>query len=190
MVNLEMPVTTKHQRVIALEFIGINNGSPSDRLDGKVQHCFGANILYHGDFDGAIAVQDAEDWDFVGCSTPSLALPSATEIGLIEFHLPLEKIAGASIDSYNGHSDHVYGLQNRGIIQSRLRGDLPGRQLQFKELDDPQPVLEGDSQAVDPAAGEVVECVWTPFTSESFTGDSVDGTAPASYAETAVVFPT
>jgi len=43
---------------------------------------------------------------------------------------------------------------------------------------------------VDPPAGEVVKCISTAFKSESFTDDSVDFIAPASYAEMTVVFPT
>jgi len=190
MVNFEMSVTTKHQRVVALELIGINDGSPSDSLNREAQKCLGTNILYNIDFYDAIPLQDAKNRNFVGCATASFAFPSATEIGLIELNFPLKKTAGASIASYNGHSNDVHSLQNRGITQSRLLGDLPGGQLQFKELDNPQPVLEGDSQAVDPPAGEVVKCISTAFTSESFTDDSVDFIAPASYAETTVVFPT
>jgi hypothetical protein len=190
MVYFEMPVPTKHQRVIALEFISINDGSPSDCLNGQVQQCFSADVLYNSNFYSAISVQNAKDRDFVGCATAPLAFPSATEIGLIEFNLPLEKVASAGVSRYNGHPDDVYGLQNRRITQSCLLGNLPGRQLQFKELDNPKPVLTGDSQAVDPPAGEVVKGISTAFTSESFTDDLVDVIAPASYAETMVVFPT
>jgi len=190
MVNFEMPVTAKHQGVIALEFIGIHDGSPPDRLDGEVQQCFRPDILYHRDLNDAIAVQDAEDRDFMGGAAPPLAPPSATEIGLIEFDLPLEKIAGSSIARYNGHPDDIHGLQNRGVTQSRLLGDLPGRKLQFKELEDPQPVLAGGSQAVDPAAGEVMKGILTPLATEPFTGNTIALIAPTFYAETAVVFPT
>jgi len=36
MVNLEMPVATEYQRIIAVKFIGANNASAANLLDGHV----------------------------------------------------------------------------------------------------------------------------------------------------------
>ena len=66
--------------------------------------------------------------------------------------------------------------------------DLPGRQFPFKDLEDSQRLLESDSQALDPPAGEVVKCIFTTLTSKPFAGNSLDSVASTSTAETTVVF--
>jgi hypothetical protein len=71
-----------------------------------------------------------------------------------------------------------------------LLGDLPGREFQLKELDDPQPMLIGDAKLIDPAARKIMECVFATFTPEPFAGDPVDLVTLTSTAETTVVFPT
>jgi hypothetical protein len=68
--------------------------------------------------------------------------------------------------------------------------DLPGRQLQFKELNDPKPISATNPNLVNPASGEIMEAILTASTSKLFTGDSVYGIAATSNAETTVVFPT
>ncbi len=44
MINLQMPVAAKHQRVIASEFICVNDGSSSNRFDSEAQKSLCADI--------------------------------------------------------------------------------------------------------------------------------------------------
>ena len=190
MVDFKMPIATEHERVVASEFIGIDDGTSSDGLDREIQKRLSPDILDDLYFNDPVSFQDAEYRDFVGRTTPSLTLSPATEVGLIELNFTLEKIPGITPARDDRQPDHVRCFEHRGITQTRLLRDLPRRQFQFKEFEDPQPVLERNPQAVDPPTGEVMKRIFTALASEPFADDSVDGIASTSTAETTVVFPT
>jgi len=50
--------------------------------------------------------------------------------------------------------------------------------------------LAADTKLINPSTGEVVKGIFTLFTTEAFTDDSIDLITIAPYAETTVVFPT
>jgi hypothetical protein len=81
-------------------------------------------------------------------------------------------------------------FENSRITEADLLADPPGRELQFKELNNPKPVSTTNPDLVNPSPGEIMEGIFTAFTSKPFTGDSVDFIAVTSNAETTVVFPT
>jgi len=91
---------------------------------------------------------------------------------------------------HDGHSYRIDCFEDRWIAQSNLLGDLPCRQLQLKELNNPQPLARTDVYPVDPPAGKIMKGEFAAFTSESFSGNSVDFEAATSTAETTVLFPT
>jgi len=190
MIDFKMPVATKHQRVITFEFIGIDDRSSPDSFHGEIQKCSGLDILDHLDLNNPVSLQDAENRDFAGSPTAPFTFASASEIGLVKFDFTLKEFIFPYCTAGNGHPDYTKGFEHRGIAQGCLLRDFPGRKFQFKELDNPQPLLETDSQAVDPSAGEVVKSIFAAFATQPFADDLIDLVASASYAETTVVFPT
>ncbi len=190
MIDFKMPVATKHQRVITFEFIGVDDRSAPDSFNCEIQKCSGLDILDDLDLNDPVSLQDAENRDFVGSSTAPFAFASASEIGFVKFDFTPKEVILADRSSGNGHSDDIQGFEHRGVAQGCLLRDFPGTEFQFKELDNPQPLLEADSQAVDPSAGEVVKSIFAAFAAEPSADDLIDFVASASYAETTVVFPT
>jgi hypothetical protein len=92
MIDFKMPVTTKHERVIAFEFIGIDDRASSDSLHREIQKRLSPDVLDHLHFNNPVSLQDAENRDFVGCSTASFTLTPAAKVGLVELNLTLKKV--------------------------------------------------------------------------------------------------
>jgi len=185
-----MPIATEHQGVIAFEFIGINDRSAPDRFHGEIQKGSSLNVLDHLDLDDSVSLQDAENRDFAGSPTAPFAFAPASEIGLVKFDFALEEFIFPCRAAGNSHPDHIKGFEHRGITQGGLLGDFPGRQFQFKEFDDPQPLLETDSQTVDPSSREVMKSIFATFAPQPLADNLIYCVAPASDAEMTVVFPT
>lgn len=92
MVDPQMPISTKHQGIIASEFIRIDNTSSSDQFNGHVQKGFGSYVWNHIDFNHAITLQNAENRHFSRCP-PNLGFPFGdlqNRIHPLRFHLAKE----------------------------------------------------------------------------------------------------
>lgn len=190
MIDSQMPIATEHQRIIASKFIRINNGPSSYGLNGQGKQSFGTDIFNHFNFDNPIPFQNTKYGDFIKCASASFPFPSATKVSLIQFNLAVEKLLAPLSISHNRYSDQINRSQHRRIAKAKLLGDFSCRKLQLKELNDPKPLFMTDSEFVEPPSGKIMEGITTAFTSESFTNDSINFIAPASNAETTVVFPT
>ena len=68
MVDSEMAVTAEHQRVVAMELVGINDAASTDHLNCHAQEGLGRDVGHNLDFDHPLALEDAEYRDFTGCS--------------------------------------------------------------------------------------------------------------------------
>jgi hypothetical protein len=190
MVNPHMFIPTKHKGIIASEFIGVDNTASAYHLDRMIQKCFRADVGNRGYHNASIAFQNAKDRDLVESSSASFAFASAPKVGFIQFDLPGHQFFCVSAVSNNGQPDERHGFEDRRITQPDLGSNLSGRQFQFKAFDDPQPLLRGNSQFIDPTATEVMKRIPTTFAAEPFTNNPVDLISVASDAETTVVFPT
>ena len=69
-------------------------------------------------------------------------------------------------------------------------GNLSGRQLHLKELDDPQPALIRNSQPIDPSAREVMKRITAAPAAIPLARDPVDFSAPTACTENAAIFRT
>src|SRR4030042_3265454 len=99
MIDFKVAITTKHERIIALEFIGINNASPSHFLNSQIQHRLRSNIGDDLNEGLPLTLQDTENRDFPGCPSTSIPLSSAAKIGFVHLHLTPKqrlRIFGAS----------------------------------------------------------------------------------------------
>ena len=90
MVDFQMPISTAHQRIVASEFVGINNRAAADGFNCQIQQCSSADIFNHLDFNSAVSFQDTEYRYFVGSSTATLAFAFAAKIGFIDLNFPIQ----------------------------------------------------------------------------------------------------
>jgi len=89
-----------------------------------------------------------------------------------------------------GHADDLEGLKHSRIGYPHLQRCFPGRDLQFKELYDPQPVLTGDIELSNPSAGEVPKLIPALATAISASPDPIDFFATTPGAENMAIFST
>lgn len=190
MVDLKMPVATEHKRIVASELIGIDDGTPPDGLNGKVEQGLRLDIVNRFDFYYPIPLKYTEYRDFVKGTSASFAFPLSPKVALIQLDLPFEEVLIIAIMGQDGHSDDIDRLEHGGVAEINLLGNLPGRELQFKELDDPEPLFATYPEPVNPSSTKIMKGIATAFTPIPFPCNPVDIIASTSYAETTVVFPT
>jgi len=152
-VHPQMPVTAKHQGVVSLKFIGIDNGTAPDGLNGQTKDAFGGNVFNNFHFGNSVSFQDTEDRDLAGRSPAPGSFSSASEIGFIHLNLSLEKVFIRTVGR-DTLPDNIKRLQDRRVGKTQLLGCLPGRDFQFKELNQPEPFSGGNKYFTEPASGE------------------------------------
>ena len=189
MIDPKMTIAAEHKSIIAPELIGVYNRSATDRFDGHAEQGLRRNVSDDFNLDRPVALQNAENRHFPGCPAATFPLAPTTEIAFVQLDLTSEKHIGI-LSGDDSKSDYRDRLQNCRITQSHLLSDLPGRDLEFKELNDPQPLLERDVQLIDPSIREVVEGVFTSFTSVSSADDPIYFSASTACTENRPIFPT
>lgn len=188
MVNVDMPVTTEHQSIITFEFVGVNNASAPDHFDGQIKQSLGLDVFNSLHMDTAVSLEDAEDGNLVNRPTASFAFAFASKVRFVQFNCPIHPVRGPDTMT-NRLPDDLDRLEGRGITQAHLLSNPAGRDFQFKELDDPQPLLGTNFSFTDPTVTEVMEGVVTPLTSVFFTQQPVDFIAITSAAKNMPLFP-
>jgi len=189
-VDSQMPVSTEHERVIASKLVRIHNRTSSYRFDGMIENFLCGHIPHNFNFNNPFSFKDAKDRDFVPGSSSSFALASSSEIGLIGFDLSLQQYLTINTVGSDSLAYNLEGLQHSRVGETYLYRRLPGRHLQFKELDEPQPVLTGDGEFPDPSPGEVSKLIPAPTTAISSTSDSIDLFASTMCAKNTAIFST
>ncbi len=189
MIDFQMPVSTTHQSIIASEFIHINNGASMDCLDLQVEQSHRTDILDNLNPNDTVPLKNTENRDFPCHPSTSIAISSAPEVGFIQLYLTSKQVITVCVVGDDSHPKDIEYFKDSRIAEADLLGDLPGREPQFKELNNPMPISASIPELINPASGEIMESVFKTFTSELFTVDPVDFIAPASTAETMVVFP-
>lgn len=189
-VEIDMTIAAKHKRVVAPELIGINDAAPSHGFNRKVKERASLYILDRLHFDDSITLQDAENRDFSGRPSTTLALTPSAEVALVHLDNSAEKVRGIGGCGNDGGAYHVDRLEDRRITEPGLLGDPSGREIKLKELYHPKPFLVRDTEPVNPPAGKVMEGIPAPFATEPFADYPVDFTASAPCAKTMAVFPT
>jgi len=189
MVHSQMPITTKHQRIITSKLIRINNRSTTNLLDGHVEQRLRRNVLDHFNSNHPISLVDAENRDFPGRPSATLAFSSAPKVSLIELNLPFKK-PFLRLVGHNRRTKHRNSSQNGGIAQSNLLGNLSGRKLHFKELNNPEPLLVRDPKPLNPSVREIVKTIFASFTAVLFNFDAIDFSASTACTKNRAFFPT
>ncbi len=189
MIDSKMTIATEHKSIIAPELIGIYDRSATDRFDGHAEQRLSRNVSDDFNLDRPVALQDAENRHFSGCPAATLPFAPTTKIAFVQLDLTSGKHIGI-LSGDDSESDDCDRLQDRRITQPHLLSDLPGRNFEFKELNDPQPLLERDVQLIDPSIREVVEGVFTSFASVSSADDPIDFSASTACTKNRPFFPT
>lgn len=190
MVNINMSITAKHQRVIASKFIGVDDAAASHCLNRKVKKRICSYIFDGLDLDYAITLQNAENRHFPYCPSAAFAFASASEIAFVHLDYPAEEIGGIRGTGNDGSAYQIDRLQDRRVAKTGLLSYLSGREFKFKELYNPEPVLVRDTQLINPPSGKCMEGITTPFAAEPSTDYPVDFTASASCAKITAIFST
>lgn len=190
MIDLQVPVSAIHQSIVASEFIGINDGASSDCLNGEVEQRVCTDIRNNFNPNDAVPFKDTENRHFPGSASASVAFSSPPEVCFIQFDFSGKQMIAVGVVGYNSHPYRIDCFQDSRVAEVNLLADLPGRELQFKELNNPKPISATNPDFINPSSGEIMKGVFTPFTPKPFACDSVDFVASTSPAETTVVFPT
>ncbi len=148
-IDIDMTITVKHERVVTRKFVGVDDAATPHRLDREVQESAGLDVIDCLDLDDPVTLQYAENRDFTGGPTTALALASAPEVALVHLDHSAEEFGAVGGVGNDGGTYHVDGLEDRRVTESWLLGDLPGRELKLEELYYPEPVLARDSKLVD-----------------------------------------
>lgn len=173
MVNIDMPVPTEHQRIVAPEFVSINDAAPSDHFDCQIQKSFGFNIFNYLYMDTAVSLEDTEYGNLIGGTASTFAFAFAPKIRLVDFNGSVHPIRGNRVLP-DRPSDKLDSLESRGITQPDLLSNPARGNFQFKELDDPQPFFRADPDFIQPSAAEVMEGILAPLTPVPFLKQSID----------------
>lgn len=190
MVNLQRPVSTKHERIIALKFISKHDATSSYSLYRKVQNRFCSNVLQNVYSHTAVSFQYSKDRDLIFSSPSPGTFPFSSKVRFINLDFSLQKVISSFTSRNNSHSYKMNSLKHCRITKFNLLCDPPGRDFKFKQFQDPEPPPIRDSQTINPSFRKVSKGVSAFATTISFTSQSVNFIALTSYAETTVVFPT
>ena len=184
-VNPQVPVSAKHQRIVSSKFIGIDDGAPSNHFNGFRQKTFSRNIFDNDHGNLPFSLEDSEYGNLSCGSSSSFSFSASAEIRFIHFNFPTQEeiLLGES------HSKAMAGSQNSRIAQSGLLSDPISGNFQFKELNDPQEGLKREAKPSDPSFGKVVEGDSTSFAPVFFTLQTIDSKAPTTAAENMAFFP-
>ena len=189
MIDSKMTIAAEHKGIIAPELIGIHDRSATDSFDRHAEQRLSRNISDDFNLDRPVTLQNAENRHFPGCPAATLPFAPTTKIAFVQLDLTTEEHVRI-LSGDDGESDDRDRLQDRRITQSHLLSDLPGRNLEFKELNDPQPLLERDVQLIDPSIRKVVEGVFTSFASVSSADDPIYFSASTACTKNRPIFPT
>ncbi len=189
MINLKMPVTTEHKRVIDSEFVCVYDRTAPYLFYSHIKHSFGSYIGKNLHLNKTIPLEDTEYRNLIFGTPATRSFASTTKICLIRFYLAFKK----SILSFMGKNSLPYDSsspKNGRIGYTYLFGYSSCRELQFKELYYPKPIKRTYLKFTNPAASIIRELISTPLTAVSLAWNSIYLLCLATYAEFLMIFPT
>jgi len=190
MIDSEMSVSTEHERIIASESIGIHNRASSYGFNGMVEDFLCGNVSQYLNLYHPVPLKNAEHRYLASRSSPSFPFASSPKVCFIGFNFPFKKHLTISTVCGYSHTDDLEGLKHSGIRYPHLQRGFPGRDLQFKELYDPQPVLTGDIEFSNPSASEVPKLIPALATTIPSSPDPIGFSATTPGAENMTIFST
>lgn len=142
-----------------MELVYVDDASPANFLYRHADERIGLGVendLYVGE---SVPFQDAKHGNLSCGSAATVSFAPAAEVGFVEFDFTAQErlcIGCVSEDgSTNNHDSSVSDL----VRNHHLLGYLPCGKLQLEELDDPEPLVAGKVDKIEPPSREVVERV-------------------------------
>ena len=188
MIHPEMPISAKHETVIAFELVRIDNSPSPDSLHRHTKERSRTNIHDYFYFHQAVPLEYTKDGYLVLSSPSPFPLTPASKVGFIGFDFSAEDIHSVISMSDNALSDDIECLKHGRIGNPCLQGSFTSRYLQLKELDKPEPIPSRDVKAADPASGEDGEFISATCTTEAIPSDSINFSFVTSVTKNAAIF--
>lgn len=189
MINSQMQIATKYQGIITSKSISINDQPSSNSFDRQVENRLSTDVSKDMHLHPSLSLQDAESRDFVASSSAPSPLASTSKMGLIGLNFYLQKLLLILAISRDGLPKKVKGPKHCRIRKTQLLRSLSGRDLQFKELDQPEPLFGRDFNLINPSSGEVREHILTLAAAVARISDEVQFFVPTTNTETKAIVP-
>lgn len=189
MIDSQIPIAAEHQRIIASEFIGIDNRASSDRFNRHLQQTLGRDIPDPFHLDDPISFQNPKNRRLPGGSTAPFALAFVSEIGFIQFDLARHEQIRIQ-PGQNRKLQDSDRLEHGRITQPDLLGNSSAGELHFKKFDDPHPFLKWNSKSINPSTGEIMERITISPAAVALPDNSIDPSIPTSCTKNTAIFPT
>lgn len=149
-VNLEMAVAAKHQGIVDMELVRVDNASPANFLHRHAYERIGLDVRNNLYVDESVPLQDAKNRDLSCSPAASFSFAPAAEVGLVELDFTTQKRFRIGCVSKNGGTDNHDGSMGDLVGNRYLLSDLPCGKLQLEELDDSEPLVAGKLEKVEP----------------------------------------
>jgi hypothetical protein len=101
-----------------------------------------------------------------------------------------EDQAAVQAMDHDGHAQGCHGFVGSVVRDAQLFGYSVGWGFQFKEFDEPEPLLAGKMPIVEKTQAKVMERIATTAAAAVVAPDGVETAVPAFGAKTLMVFPT
>ena len=189
MINPQMPITTKHECIIAFKFIRVNNRSAPYGFNSHGKYRLCGNIFNNIYSDYPVSLEYSKYRNLIPGTSTSLTLASASKICFIKLYFTMKRFLGVFIARYYSKPNKIYRFMYRWITQFNLLRYLSCRYLKFKKLNYPEPLLVWYFNPIKPSITKVMERISTTFTSISFVNNSIYFIAITSCAKNMAIFP-
>ena len=158
-VDLEMTVAAAHQGIIDMKLVRSDDAAPANLLHRHAYQCIGLDVGNNLYVDESVPFQDAKHGNLSCSSAATFTFAPAAEVGFVELDFTAqERFCIGCVSEDGGTNNHDRSVSD--LVRNRhLLGYLPCGKLQLEELDDPEPLVAGKVDKIEPPSREVVERV-------------------------------
>ena len=188
MIDLKMPISTKHKRIVDLIPVGIDDTAPANFRNRKIHNGFRSYIRNTLHPYSAVSFKNPEHRYLACRASASLALPPAAEVRFIKFNLSRKRPGCIFGMRHYRHPECRNRLERRTVGDAELRSHLTGGHLQFKKLYKPQPIHTVKIPIIDPSTAEIGEAVFAAAASAPAVGQPVQLPVVAAGTNSLMVF--
>jgi len=158
-VDFEVALAAEYQGIVDMELVRVDDASPANLLHRHAYERLGFDVGDDLYVDESVPFQDAKHGNLSCSSAATFPFAPAAEVGFVELDLTAqERFCIGCVSEYGSTNNHDNSVSDL-VGNCHLLGDLPGGKLQLEELDDPEPLVAGKVDEIEPPSREVVERV-------------------------------
>jgi len=187
-IDLQMTIPAKHQGIVDLILIGIDDASAADLCNGEPHNRSRFDVRQSLGLDTSIALKYPKYGHFSSRTSSAFPFSSAAEVRLIKLDFAAEQLGCVFGMSHNRHSQCCHRLQSSAISNAKLEGHLPGRHFQFEELDQTQPISATECTLINPTSAQVMKSIPAATAAPPSVPETVEFFSPAKGAKSLMVF--